>query len=185
MSEHRTGSPNIIEGHREPLQLENAGTVTGPTVPALPAMRKDETVYCSSTRRYRVQITAPQTFIGPDGRKQGGGKMLYAQFDDGVFRNNTKIKADRDLIDEAMQGNKYFGKFGGGSNVHYWLADDQSVKTQAAARQAAMKTLLSMPKAELEAALGQLKAGEAEDHQLPQAPGSEARSKGTRPIPPQ
>jgi hypothetical protein len=73
----------------------------------------------------------------------------------------------RALIDETLQANKYFGRFG--STADFWLASDQQERTKNAALESAMRTLRSLPKEAVDAFVGALKAGEAEDHAIPEA----------------
>lgn len=177
------GSPKVFTDMREPLsvQMESMSlTPTGPRVPnLLPTADDGRTVYMSTSARYRVQITAPKSFMGLDGIKTSGGQMLYAQFEDGRYKNHGRDAEEIALIDRQLQRNKYFGKFGGGPLVHYWLANDQREKTEKARKENAIKTLKTMPREELEQALSELKAGEAVDHELP--PPKEA-SQARRPI---
>ncbi len=165
----RTGSPAMLEGMLAPrsVQMESVPMTPTRSVPELPPLTDSYTVYMSGKVRDRVQLTAPATWIGPDGRKMGGGPMLVAQFDNHVFRNNHHDPAIRALIDQELQRNKYFGKFGGGDHIHYWLASDQKAKTESAKLESAKRTLASLPREALEAALAELKAGEKVDHELP------------------
>lgn len=177
------GSPKVFTDLREPLsvQMETMTlTPTGPQIPQLlPATDDGRTVYMSSTMRLRVQITAPRSFMGLDGIKSSGGRMLYAQFENGRYKNHGRDAEEIALIDRELQRNKYFGKFGGGPMVQYWLANDQREQIEKSRKEGAIKALKSMPREELEQALNELRASEAEDHELP--PPAESKSQ-RRPI---
>lgn len=184
-------SPEILSGLRQPraVRMEEQMAAVGavaPSTPEAPTALAGVNVYVSKYRRYRVQITSPQTVIGPDGRKQTGGKMLVAQFDEGVYRNTHPDPATRALIDETLQSNKYFGKFG--STAEFWLASEQNERTKAAAIEAALRTLRTLPKEAVDTFIGALKAGDAEDHEVPEATTAQAQAAGAaarraRPIP--
>ena len=161
--------PTVLDGMRAPrsVRLEDirntqpdaAGDYPVAVAPA------GVTVYVSKYRRYRVQITAPQSYIGPDGRKNTGGKRIEAQFDEGVYRNDAHDPKVRALIDEELQKNKYFGAFG--TMCDYWLASDQQAKTEARRIQSAMDTLKALPRDVVEQHMAQLQHGNVEDHTLP------------------
>lgn len=174
-------SPQILDGMRQPrsVRLEEIKGAQPEATPAVPVAAPGIRVYVSRYRRYRVQITAPQSYIGPDGRKNTGGKMIVAQFEDGVFRNDAHDPAVRALIDEGLQSNKYFGAFG--TTAHYWLADDQKARTEARQLQAALDTLKSLPRDVVEQHMAALRQGEAEDHELPPAEPAKAGA-SIRPI---
>lgn len=177
--------PTMLDGMRAPRSVrleEIRGAQEAET--SVPAAAPGISVYVSRYRRYRVQITAPQSYIGPDGRKNSGGKRLEAQFEDGVFRNDAHDPKVRALIDESLQANKYFGAFG--TMAHFWLANDQKARTEARKLQAALDTLKSLPRDVVEQHMAELRQGDADDHIFtPPAPAAEPASKaGIRPIPP-
>lgn len=160
-------APEVISGTRAPrtVRLEEA-RAKGVPEPVTPSAIAGVNVYVARDRRYRVQITAPQSYIGPDGRKQSGGKMLVALFDEGVYRNNHRDPKVRQLIDEALQSNPYFGPFGS-STAHYWLASDQADKMAEARKQSALATLKALPKEAVDQFVAELRQGDQEDHSLP------------------
>jgi hypothetical protein len=168
------------------VRLEDIRQQADPTgVPTAPILAAPGvTVYVSKYRRYRVQITSPQSYVGPDGRKNTGGKRYEAQFDEGIFRNDHHDPAVRALFDEELKKNKYFGTFG--SNADYWLASDQHGKIEGKRIESALATLKSLPKEVVSGYVAQLQHGSAEDHTLDVvAPEPGAKTgKATRPIPP-
>lgn len=180
-------APQILDGMRAPrsVRLEDIRKATPeqageyPVAVAPPGV----TVYISKYRRYRVQVTAPASYVGPDGRKQSGGKRYEAQFDEGVFRNDHHDPAVRKLFDEALQANKYFGAFG--SNADFWLASDQQAKTEAKRVKSALDTLRALPPETVKEYVAQLQHGAAEDHMLDAVapPAESTKGKITRPIP--
>jgi hypothetical protein len=178
-------SPKVLDGMRQPrsVRLEEMRVYQDDNInqrPEPPESKPGVNVYVSTYRRYRVQVTAPHTYVDPaTGRKAHAGKMLAAQFEDGVFRNDHHDPAIRKLIDEALQSNKYFGAFG--TNAHFWLSSDQRARTEARRIQAALDTLRSMPKDAVDQFVAELRQGESEDHTLPADP-TPART--VRPIPP-
>lgn len=162
-------SPEVIGGMRQPRSVRlddiRKSTEAANALPT-PALAADGiTVYVSPYRKYRVQVTAPSGFIDPvSGRKNTGGKMYVAEFDEGVFRNNHRDPAVRKLFDESLQSNPYFGKFGGGPKVDFWLATDQNATTEAARVKSAMATLKSLPPETVKAYMAELAQGTADDH---------------------
>jgi len=174
-------NPTVLSGMRQPrsVRLEEIRSVQPDNTVALPAaVAPGATTYVSKYRRYRVQVTVPQSYIGPDGRKNTGGKMIEAQFDEGVYRNDDRDPDVRKLVDETLQSNKYFGAFG--SMAHFWLASDQQARTDARRIQAAMDTLKALPKDAVEQYVAELRQGEDEDHAMPPA----EPQCSVRPIPP-
>lgn len=179
-------NPQVLDGMRAPrsvrlpeMQANAAASEAERAAPSVPLAPAGITVYVSKYRRYRVQVTAPQSYVGPDGRKNSGGKMIVAQFEDGVFRNDDHDPKVRALIDETLQANKYFGAFG--SRADFWLATDQRERTEAARLKSALDTLRALPKEALDQFVGALKQGDAADHAIP-AP--EPTKGSVRPIPP-
>lgn len=167
----RSSAPEVLTGTRAPrtVRLEEANAkaaaVAGQPAAAVPVQAEYHT-YVSRDRMYRVQITAPQSYSSPDGRKQSGGKMIVALFQDNVYRNNHRDPKVRALIDEELQKNPYFGKFGD-VRAHYWLASDQNAKTDAARVASAMATLRALPKAAVDQFVAELKQSDAADHNPP------------------
>jgi hypothetical protein len=162
-------SPEVLDGLRAPrtVRLEEARarqTDSPEQVQATP-VAGDGTVYVSKYRRYRVQVTAPSDIVDPyTGRKQSGGKSIVAEFDENVYRNNTKDKSLRRMIDEALQANPYFGKFG--QTADFWLLSDQNAQVEKRKLAQATATLKAMPKEVLDAYIESIKQGTAEDHDL-------------------
>lgn len=170
-------TPEMLEGMRAPrsVRLEDIrkSTEAALNAPApSPYAPAGVTVYVSPYRKYRVQITAPPRFSAPDGsgRTLPSGKMYVAEFEEGVFRNNHRDAAVRTLFDEQLQSNPYFGRFGGGPKVHYWLASDQNATTEGARIQAALATLKALPKEVVDQYVADLHQGDADDHDLAPAP---------------
>ena len=160
-------TPDVLDGMRAPRSVRLEQIKANAEDNSLPEARvgTDHTVYVSKYRRYRVQVSAPQTFIDPaTGRKNSAGKMIAAIFDEGIYRNKERDPKIREQIDEALQSNPYFGKFG--STAHFWLASEQNAVMERSRRQAAMDTLKSMPREAVEQFVAELRQGEAEDHEL-------------------
>lgn len=182
-------SPDMIDGMRAPRSVRlddiRKGSEALSALPTPGAAPAGVTVYVSPYRKYRVQVTAPRDYIGPDGRRITGGKMIVAEFDEGVYRNNDRDPAVRALIDESLQANPYFGKFGGGPKVHFWLASDQHEAMEAGRIKAAVATLKSLPKEVVDEYLRQ---GSGEDHELPPDPrateGGASAQRSAKPIKP-
>lgn len=179
-------APEVLTGMRAPravrMEAMAANAAAAAELPrATPSADPAVNVYVSRYRRYCVQITAPQSYVGLDGRKVSGGEPLVAQFEDGVFRNDHRDLAARKLIDETLRSNPYFGPFG--SIAHFWLSSDQNAQTEAARVQAALDTLRAMPKDALDAFVRELKQGDAEDHELPATPAAAEPQRAARPIP--
>lgn len=164
--------PTVLQGVRAPRairieetkQADARAAGVNPGTRVVPNLAGDGkyTVYRSHTLRYRVQITAPQTIVLSDGRKQTGGRMLVAQFEDGRYINNDRNAETRKLIDEELQANKFFGEFG--SHAHFWLASDQQAKMEKVRVEAALQTLKSLPREAVDRFVGELKQGAAADH---------------------
>lgn len=191
-------APEIVDGMRQPrsVRLEDIrrGTDVATALPMLALASEGVTVYISPTRRYRVQITAPSAYIDPaTGRKNTGGKMIVAEFEDGVYRNGApgspayrkpEIKA---LIDEAMKANPYFGRFVDGKLVaekeaQFWLASEQREVGESKRIKQAIDTLKSVPREQLEARLAELRQGDADDHDMTTVPNAAAEPAGRRPT---
>jgi hypothetical protein len=173
-------NPEMLDGMRAPrsARLEDIRK-SSESLGALPSAFAPAgvTVYVSRYRKYRVQVTAPSAYIDPaSGRKNTGGKMHVAEFDEGIFRNDNRDPAVRALFDESLQANPYFGPFSSSPKVHFWLASDQNAKTQAASVESAKKTLASLPREQVEQFLAELKQGESDDHAVP-APDAEVVGK--------
>lgn len=171
-------APDMISGMRQPrsVRLEDIrkGTDAANELPSPRHAPDGITVYVSPYRRYRVQVTAPSAYIDPaSGRKNTGGKMHVAEFEEGIFRNNDRDPKVRELFDDALQSNKYFGKFGGGPQVHFWLAKDQSEQMEAGRIRGALDTLKALPPEMVAEYMAQLTQGADEDHDL--APAAEAK----------
>lgn len=185
--------PEVLPGLRAPrtvrIEAMHAAAEAAQVAPSPAAGTAGISVYVSKYRRYRVQVTAPQSYVGPDGRKHSGGKRLEAQFDEGVFRNDHRDPAVRALFDEALQANPYFGVFGSGS-AHFWLASDQQARMEKARIESALNVLKSLPKETVEQYAAALKQGAAADHALPAldaiGPATDAPvgKASVRPIPP-
>lgn len=186
--------PEVLSGLRAPRTVrvedmravaESAQAIPSPAPSGDPSV----TVYVSKYRRYRVQVTAPQSYVGPDGRKHSGGKRMEAQFDEGVFRNDNRDPEVRRIFNESLQTNPYFGIFGNGA-AHYWLASDQQAQTENARISSALNVLKSLPKETVEQFAAALKTGQSIDHALPPldavSPGADAHvgKASARPIPP-
>lgn len=165
-------APAVLDGMRAPrsVRLEDIrkGTEAATALPTPTHAPEGVTVYVSPYRRYRVQVTAPSAYIDPaSGRKNTGGKMYVAEFDEGIFRNNDRDPKVRALFDEALQANPYFGRFGGGPQVHFWLATDQLATIEAASIKSALDILRRLPAEQVMEFAAALERGEAEDHELP------------------
>ncbi len=177
-------APDILPGLRAPRSVRmeemRQSTERAHATPT-PASSTAFTTYVSKYRKYRVQVTSPQAYIDPaSGRKVTGGKMLVAEFDEGVFRNNKRehTPVERKLIDESLQANPYFGTFG--SSAHFWLASEQNAKMEAARVKSALETLKSLPREQVEQFVADLKQGNAEDHVVP--PADPPKGSTIRPI---
>lgn len=169
-------SPEVLDGMRQPRSVrmddirKNTETLNELPTPSLAP--EGVTVYVSSSRGYLVEVKNSRSFV-QDGQLIQGTRIA-AQFSEGIFRNNHEDPEIRKMIDTRLQKNKYFGKFGGGSKVHFWLASDQMATTKAASIQAALDTLKSVPREQLEARLAELRQGDADDHEF--TPAAEART---------
>lgn len=122
------------------------------------------TVYMSKYRRYRVQITAPRGVINSLGQKEFGDAPLVAEFDEHIYRNNGRDLSVRKMIDQALQANPYFGKFG--SNSEFWLLSEQKVAIEKKKLEQAAETLKALPREVVEQFVANLRQGDAEDHDL-------------------
>lgn len=176
-------SPEVLDGMRAPrsvrLEQMKVAAEAEETLPTAKAAA-DHTVYVSKYRRYRVQVASPQSFVDPTtGRRSAAGKMIVAIFDEGVYRNKERDPKTRKMIDEVLQSNPYFGKFG--STAHFWLASEQNAVMEETRIKSALDTLKSMPREAVEKFVADLQQGESEDHELP-PPAVEVQS-GVRPIP--
>lgn len=164
-----SGSPDVLDGLRAPraVRLESmaARAAAGEPLPQ-PLEQPGVTVYVSKFRRYRVQITSPLHTVNPmTGQPIPGGRELVAQFDEGVFRNTEADPEARALIDQTLQRNKYFGKFG--SNADFWLASEQQATLESRRLETALATLRGLPKEAVERFVADLKQGTETDHALP------------------
>lgn len=179
-------APEVLDGQRAPrsVRLDDIRKGTASALNALPVPQlapEGVTVYVSSVRRYLVEVANTRAYNDADGVRIPA-RRVAAQFEEGVFRNNDHDPAVRALVDRSLQMNKYFGKFGGGPMVHFWLASDQREKTETARIKGALDVLKSLPKEAIAEFLAQ---GQAEDHTLPpvaeDAPRATQRT--TKPIP--
>lgn len=166
--------PEVLDGFRGPrtdrMDKMREATDKAETEPAqLPAVKKQGTTYVSQFRRYRVQVTAPMDRIDPATGLREIGRPIVAQFEDGVYVNDHKDPKIKKLIDDQLQGNPFFGKFGDGG-AHYWLADTQQASLDRAKLEAAKATLSKLPKEVVEEFVASLKPGEEQDHKLPARP---------------
>lgn len=180
-------SPEIVDGMRQPraVRLEDIrkSTEAAFASPSPAALAPEGvTVYVSNSRSYLVEVVNVPSYVH-EGRRYPA-KRIAAQFENGVYRNNAKDPATRKLIDEALQGNKYFGRFGD-SSAHFWLASDQQARVESARVKSALDTLKSLPKEVVAQYVADLAQGTAEDHEVPPAPGAQpaaAKPTSVRPI---
>jgi hypothetical protein len=177
-------SPTMLDGMRAPrsVRLEDMRQQADPSTPnpsAIPAA-PGVTVYISNSRRYLVEIQNVPSY-SHEGRKYPA-KRLAAQFDEGVYRNDHRDPKVRAMIDEALQSNKYFGRFGDVA-AHFWLASEQQEKTRAKQVESALKTLKSLSPETVKEYAAQLAQGDAQDHQLDAVAPAGPTGKVTRPIP--
>lgn len=171
-------APQVLDGMRAPrsermddMRSVNANAPLPVPQTATAAGTGDATIYVSKFRGYMVQITAPRPGLDPATGRKFSTKPIVARFEDGVYRNgapgtagyrNPNVKA---LVDEALQSNPYFGAFGD-AQAHFWLADDQKARMEAARIQSARDTLRSLPKEAIDEFVNSLRQGDAEDHNL-------------------
>lgn len=127
--------------------------------------RKEGTVYISKFRRYRVQVTSPADVVDPLTGRRTRGVPVKAQFEEGVYINDAKDLAKRAEIDNFLQENPYFGKYGSGAE--FWLASDQEVTVKEAKLKSARDVLKSLPPEAVAAFMAELRQGKSEDHTLP------------------
>lgn len=175
-------APDVLDGMRAPraVRLEEMQKRTA-AGEALPEPREVDgvVIYVSKYPGYRVQITSPLHTVNPmTGQPIPGGRELVAQFENGVFRNTERDPEYRQLINETLQRNKYFGKFGSGA--HYWLASEQRAQLEASRVKSALATLKALPADVVAQFVADLKQGDAPDHKLPPVPESTST---IRPIP--
>lgn len=176
-------APDVLDGMRAPrsvrLEQIKAASEAASALPN-PKSTPDFNIYVSKFRRYRVQTMATRGYIDPGTGRKIEGTTISALFDEGVYRNNHRDPKVRAQIDESLQSNPYFGKFG--SAAHFWLASDQNAKMEDMRIKSALDTLKSMPREAVEKFVADLHQGSAEDHELPPPAASEPSS-GVRPIP--
>lgn len=184
-------APSMIQGMRQPqsVRLEEArakqaaaGGALDPAAIAAAIAPEGVNVYISTSRSYLVEVKNTRAFV-QDGERIPA-QRIAAQFVDGVFRNDHEDPAIRKLIDERLQKNKYFGRFGDGK-AHFWLLSDMRRSTEEARIKNALDTLRSLPREQVEQYVADLRQGDAEDHDLSAAtpPAAEAASqRPTRPI---
>jgi hypothetical protein len=163
------------------LEDMRQAAANGAALPTPFAAPEGVSVYVSSFPGYLVEVVNIPSYI--DQGRRVPGKRIAAQFRDGIYRNDHRDPATRKLIDEALQQNPYFGKFGGGPQVHFWLAADQQAVVEAARVKSALTTLQSLPKDVIAKYAAELAQGDADDHIIPDA-AADAKPAGTRPIPP-
>lgn len=170
-------NPEVISGTREPQAVRLERIASRPSAPTPVTADGPGTIYVSHARRYRVQITAPKSFVNPvTGQTTVAGEELVAQFEDHVFRNDERFHRDpevRAFVDKTLQSNRYFGPFNGAS--HFWLASDQRAKVEAKRREATRDYLKTLPADELKAIVAGLEQGDADDHPMPPAQKSAAK----------
>lgn len=184
-------APEMLTGMRAPqsVRLEdirkNAANADAlPTPFAAPA---GVNVYVSLYRSYLIEVVNIPAYV--DQGRRVPSKRIAAQFSEGVFRNDHRDLATRKLIDDALQANPYFGKFGSGPKTHFWLASEQQAALESARIADALRTLKSLPKEMVAQYAADLVQGSADDHTLPDADAA-ADARGTaraesvvRPIP--
>lgn len=182
-------APDMLTGMRAPrsVRLEDMRqhAADGAALPTPFAAPEGVSVYVSTFPGYLVEVMNIPAYI--DQGRRIPGKRIAAQFSGGVYRNDHRDLATRKMIDEALQANPYFGAFGAGPKVHFWLASDQRTVVEAARVRSALTTLKSIPKDVLDKYVAELAQGDADDHELPQG-GTVAAdmqpAAGARPIPP-
>lgn len=183
-------TPTMIDGMRQPqsVRLEEARKQNAvgldPATVAATLAPAGVNVYISHSRGYLVEVMNKRAFVHEGERVPA--QRVAAQFVEGVFRNDHPDPEVRKLIDERLQRNKYFGKFGDGK-AHFWLLADMQKATKAAQVKSALDTLKTLPREQVEQYLADLKQGDAEDHDLgaalTPAPAAEAATqRSTRPI---
>lgn len=182
-------SPEVIDGTRAPRSVRlddiRKGTEALSALPTPKLAPDGVTVYVSSTRGYLVEVKNTKSFVH-DGERIPA-QRIAAQFVEGVYRNDHPDPEVRKLIDERLQRNKYFGVFGGGPKVHFWLASDQQARTEAARVKGALATLKALPPEVVAQYAAELAQGDGEDHELPAieaAAAPSAKRAAARPIPP-
>jgi len=131
-------------------------------------VKKNETLYLSKFPAYRVTITSPGDIINPVTGQRTVQRGVTVQFKNGQYRNGTKNKTTRKLIDDTLQKNSRFGK-PGSDNPDYWLASDQEQAIKEARLNQARATLESLPEEVKAEFLATLKQGSEGDHALPPA----------------
>lgn len=176
-------APEMLTGMRAPqsVRLEEArqrAADGGAAVPTPFAAPEGVSVYVSTFPGYLVEVMNIPAYV--DQGRRVPGKRIAAQFSGGVYRNDHRDLATRKMIDEALQANPYFGAFGAGPKVHFWLAADQQKVVEAARVKSALSTLKSIPKDVLDKYVAELAQGDADDHN----PAADAQPSGARPIPP-
>lgn len=172
-------SPSVVEGLRGPRQERMAKDREAPPsepqgIPEALTKRPNATVYESKYAMYRLQVAVSDDVRNPYTGRSEKGRIIAAQFKDNVFVNDSKDVAIRDLIDEVLQANEFFGKKDAKGNIpshaHYWLATDAAEARKTASLNAAKNALKALPPEQVEAFMAELKHGKAEDHKLPERP---------------
>lgn len=163
--------PQVISGMRNPrserlekIVKDTEESLKPPTdVPEGP----NETVYVSSIRRYRVLLAAEPGTTDPFTGQKAGGRVDWAVFDEGVYRNKERDPKKHKAINAKLQSNSRFGKFGQ-AGTDFWLASEQKASMESRRLKQAAETLRSLPKEVLDDFLAKaLKPGDAVDHELP------------------
>jgi hypothetical protein len=183
-------APAMIAGMRQPQSVrledirkstEAAQTLAMPAVDASSGVN----VYISTSRSYLVEVLNVKSYVHEGERIPA--RRVAAQFVEGVYRNDERDPELRRLIDERLQRNKYFGKFGD-NRAHFWLLSDMKEQTEATRIERALDTLRSLPREQVEKFVADLQQGDADDHQFEPAAATSAAEaaaqRTTKPIKP-
>jgi len=163
--------PEILDGIRGPradrieAMRQAAERESEPAQVPVRAAQRDGTVYISKFRRYRVQVTSPADIIDPLTGRKTRGVPVCAKFDEGVWVNDAKDLKLRAQIDEFLQQNPYFGRYG--TNAEFWLASEQEAAIKSAKLRQARDTLRSLPPEAVAAFMQEIRQGKDEDRELP------------------
>lgn len=170
--------PEVVTGLRQPTRSAGASADEAGRAQAKPYLtRSSGTVYESVYPQYRIQLTSPDEDRDPKTGRRRGARPMSAQFQDndgyGVYVNDARDPETRQLVDDIMQSNPFYGL-----GKHFWKLEDRVAKQQKQALDSTARTLKSIPKDVLEAFIKQegldkllAPTSDAEDIELPPAEG--------------
>lgn len=166
--------PEVLDGLRGPRSLrmdEMRQKDAERTQPAREILiRENATTYQSRFLGYRVQIAVSDDIRDPYTGRNQKGKVVAAQFKEGIFVNDHKDPEIRTLTDTVLQSLAQFGKLKDGkipAHADFWLASEANAASKVAQLTAAKRTLAALPPEQVRAFMDELALGAAVDHSLP------------------